>query len=203
MNIDLIHKYLADPNDDNTQSLLDAEDTVFWVDWREEDDVIVEYCESILKTGHLKGAFVDIEDDPGFRLEIEYGGNCTIVPLVMGPEDRHITLCTLNSVIGNDFEIRFCIASQGGDTLAFLPLPHSVWGELETNYPEALAASFGKLTAEPNLFTQGWGYQAAPTWQSLAADPATKSAAIKAYRDEHSCGLGEAKVAVESYIAAQ
>jgi hypothetical protein len=38
-------------------------------------------------------------------------------------------------------------------------------------------------------------------WQELAADPARKVAAIKAYREEHGVGLAEAKRAVEQYAA--
>lgn len=37
-------------------------------------------------------------------------------------------------------------------------------------------------------------------WQELAADPAGKIAAIKAYRDEYGVGLAEAKRAVEEYM---
>jgi hypothetical protein len=37
-------------------------------------------------------------------------------------------------------------------------------------------------------------------WQELADDPGQKIAAIKAYREQHSVGLAEAKKAVEDYI---
>jgi hypothetical protein len=38
-------------------------------------------------------------------------------------------------------------------------------------------------------------------WQELAADPALKISAIKAYREEYGVGLAEAKRAVEEYIS--
>jgi hypothetical protein len=37
-------------------------------------------------------------------------------------------------------------------------------------------------------------------WQELADDPGQKIDAIKAYREQHSAGLVEAKKAVEDYI---
>jgi hypothetical protein len=37
-------------------------------------------------------------------------------------------------------------------------------------------------------------------WQELAADPAGKIAAIKAYQEEHGVDLAEAKRAVEEYM---
>jgi hypothetical protein len=37
-------------------------------------------------------------------------------------------------------------------------------------------------------------------WQEMANDPAQKISAIKAYREQHGCGLAEAKKAVEEYI---
>ncbi|MBM4001402.1 MAG: hypothetical protein FJ297_18020 [Planctomycetes bacterium] len=37
-------------------------------------------------------------------------------------------------------------------------------------------------------------------WRSLAADPDRKIQAVKAYMDEHGCGLADAKRAVESHI---
>ncbi len=37
-------------------------------------------------------------------------------------------------------------------------------------------------------------------WQEIAANPARRTDAIKAYREEHGVGLAEAKVAVEEYM---
>lgn len=43
-------------------------------------------------------------------------------------------------------------------------------------------------------------WKPAPAWQSLAADPTQKLAAIKLYRAEHNVGMGEAKAAIEAYL---
>lgn len=44
---------------------------------------------------------------------------------------------------------------------------------------------------------------AAPTWQALAADPATRRQAIRAYQAEHGVDLPTAKAAVDAQAAAQ
>jgi hypothetical protein len=116
----------------------------------------------------------------------------------MGPEDRHITLCSLNEALKPDYEVRFCIDSNGSDTLSFLPLPTSTWKDLEANYGEAVGQRFYQLKDRPNLFTDPFPPKA--TWRELAADPTKKLAAIAAYRDEHGVGLVEAKRAVEEFL---
>jgi len=200
MNLKAIERFFSSPTEANLETLLNSQDTVFWVDWREEDDAIVEYCEDILQTNQLAAELKDTEDAPGFQLSIVYKGKKCVVPLVVGLADRHITLYSLNKAISADFEIRFCVDSAGGDTLAFLPLPNALWCELEEKFGDIVAEHFSKIEAQPNLFTEGYGYQSKPSWESLARDPSQKVAAIKAYRDEKSCGLSEAKSAVESFI---
>lgn len=200
MNVKTIERFLSRPTEANLDTLLDSQDVVFWVDWREEDDVIVKYCEDILKTNQLAAELHDIEAAPGFELSIIYKGETSVVPLVIGPADRHITLCSLNEAISADFEIRFCVDSAGGDALAFLPLPHAAWADTKEKFGDIVESHFSKIEAQPNLFTEGYGYQPKPSWESLARNPSQKTAAIKAYRDEKACGLSEAKSAVESFI---
>lgn len=153
MNIELIQQALRSGIPSDIENLLNNESTVFWVDWREEDDAIVRYCEQILQTGQLDAEMIDIEDDPGFELYIVFGEKRSCVPLVIGTEDRHITLHSLNQVLSPDYEIRFFTASYGSDTLAFVPLSASDWQSLEQEFGPALQQHFMRIEAKPNLFT--------------------------------------------------
>lgn len=154
MNLELVKNVLRSPNNPSIQALFnDEEETVFWVDWREEDDVLVEYCEAILQTGDLSAEEVDADNEAGFELIIHYKERTIKVPLEIGEGDRHITLVSLNEVLKPDYEIRFCIDSDGSDTLAFLPLPSTTWQALESEFGEAVAKRFYRLSAKPNLFT--------------------------------------------------
>jgi hypothetical protein len=96
------------------KQLLADTKNVFAVDWREEDDAIVGYCESVLRTGDLSAEITEIDDDPGFELWISHAGRRIKAPLVAGPEDRHITLYTLNQLLKPHFEIRLCADSLRG-----------------------------------------------------------------------------------------
>ncbi|WP_228277599.1 hypothetical protein [Acinetobacter dispersus] len=49
-----------------------------------------------------------------------------IIPYQGEGADRDTTLKALNQILQPDYEIRFCMASDGSDTLAFLPLPSSL-----------------------------------------------------------------------------
>ncbi|QDU75037.1 hypothetical protein Pan97_20580 [Bremerella volcania] len=153
MNLELIRNALSSSDSESIQTLLDDEETVFWVDWREEDDVLVEYCEEILQTGELSAEELDADNEAGFELFVQYQERRIKVPLETGEGDRHITLVSINQVLKPDYEIRFCIDSNGSDTLAFLPLPTTDWQALESEFGEAVDKHFYRLSDKPNLFT--------------------------------------------------
>ena len=76
------------------------------------------------------------------------------VPLTYSLADRHITLWALNHLLAPDYEVRFCVDSNGADTLAFLPLPAVEWGRLEQEFgADAVARRFYRIKGRPNLFT--------------------------------------------------
>ena len=153
MNRDLIATVLESPSDDAIQALLDDEDTVFWVDWRADDDGIVESCEMIIKTGSLSAELIDVETENGCDFYITYKDKRVKVPLTYSLEDRHITLCSLNEALAPDYEVRLCIDSCPSDTLAFLPLSVSEWDRLEGRYGDAVKERFYRIATRPNIFT--------------------------------------------------
>jgi hypothetical protein len=153
MNLELIESVLASPTAENIQALLDDEATVFWVDWRQEDESIAESCETILQTGALSGELVNVATGEGFEVYLNYRGQRHKVPLTYSGADRHVALCALNDVLRPEYEIRFCIDSHGSDTLAFLPLASDQWADLEHRYGDAVGQRFYQFAASPNLFT--------------------------------------------------
>lgn len=134
-------------------ALLDDDATVFWIDWRQEDETIPESCELVLQTGFLTGELVKVESEQGYEVYVRYRDKRVMVPLSYSGSDRHITLCALNRALDPVFEVRFCIDSNGGDTLAFLPLACAQWAAFEQRYGEAVGKRFYRLTERPNLFT--------------------------------------------------
>ena len=153
MNLNVVNAAVEQPCQESIEALLENEQTVFWVDWRHEDEEIANDCEAILQTGRLSGELVETDADPGFEIYICYKDKRVKVPLTVSPQDRHITLCSLNEALAPDYEVRFCIDSNGSDTLAFLPLPTSTWAELEGRYGGRVDERFYKIASRPNLFT--------------------------------------------------
>jgi hypothetical protein len=152
MNESAIVRFLENPDFEAFRVLWSDDKASFAVDWREPDDDIIGYCESVLQTGCLsaENAEADNECDD---LYINYRGTRTKVPLACNGGDRHVTLCALNDVLAPDYQIRWIVISHGSDTLGFVPLPSGAWRSLESRYPQQVAENFLDPRPLPNLFT--------------------------------------------------
>lgn len=142
-------RMLSHSTEENVEAVLEDDSCVFMVDWRGDDDAIVRDCEDILLTGVLSAEMTWAP----MELFIIYRGQRHRVPLVIGAGDRHITLHTLNQVLAPDFEIRWCRAMEGDDTLGCIPLSANDWRELEKQFGSKVADHFGLIQERPNLFT--------------------------------------------------
>ena len=142
-----INAALENPTPQNIAALLDDEDLVFYVDWREEDEDMVWSCAHLLQDFALEPEY------KGEDLFIRCGKKRVRVPLTGTPADRHITLLALNEALSPHDEIRFCLDSNGADTLAFLVLSRIAWRELEAKYGAEVAKRFSVIAEKPNLFT--------------------------------------------------
>lgn len=129
--IDFIKKVLQTSD---ASELMSNHDVVMWVDWREEDDAIVSYCEDILKTGKLSAECKDSDNERGFEIWIYYDGKEINIPYKGKGADRDTTLITLNDVLNPMYEIRLWRGSLGGDTLAFVPMKTEEWNDLEKEF---------------------------------------------------------------------
>jgi hypothetical protein len=155
----LIRRLIATPSQEVVNELFDDQQIVFWVDHRELDETIPEYCEQISRSGKLSATSSDE------KLSVSYGDRCAEVPLTLSPADRHITLLTLNEVLTPDFEVRMVWDSNGGDTLAFAVLSRVEWEALEREFgTKRVDAAFLKLAAKPNVFTDHLHRPVAKRW---------------------------------------
>ena len=130
----------------------DIYEFAMWIDWREEDEAIVDYCEAILKTGQLSVKTSGAENERGFDIIIFYKNQEILIPYKLKGADRDTTIKTLNQTIQPEFEIRFCKESSGSDTLCFIPLIKRQWDELDEKYQKQVDEKFEKITAESKLF---------------------------------------------------
>jgi hypothetical protein len=144
---DFARQLIEHPGDQTTKQLFESAVGVFWVDWREADNYIVTLAADCIGCSELTAEWV------GDKLHIVFRGKVTAVSLKPEPGQQDITLRALNKSLYPEFEIRYVKASDGGDTLAFMPLEPSAWSELESLYGAKVDAAFGKLASgSPLLF---------------------------------------------------
>lgn len=151
--IELIESYIKDPSNNNFyDTFSDRYDIIMVVDWREMDEDIISYCEEIINTKSLSVELDDCDNKQGFTLTIYYKDKSLIVPYQSDGADRDTTLLALNEILQPDYEIRFCVESNGSDTLVFMPLPKLLWQQLEDKYPDQVAKLFEKFTSSSEFF---------------------------------------------------
>ena len=72
----------------------------------------------------------------------------------MDVADRHITICTLNDVLGREYQVRFLMFPHGNDTLGLAAFSVAEWRELQRADPDTVAESFIDPRPLPNLLTE-------------------------------------------------
>lgn len=151
--LETIESYIENPTADFYSDVFDGRyDIVMVVDWREEDDEIVQYCENILETGHLSAELEDADNQLGFTLTIHYGEKSLLIPYVGDGADRDTTLLALSEILQPDYEIRWCKVSEGNDTLEFIPLPKILWHRLDMKYAGRMDELFGRFEVDSVFF---------------------------------------------------
>lgn len=151
--LETIESYIENPTADFYSDVFDGRyDIVMVVDWREEDDEIVQYCENILETGHLSAELEDADNQLGFTLTIHYGEKSLLIPYVGDGADRDTTLLALSEILQPDYEIRWCKVSEGNDTLEFIPLPKILWHRLDMKYAGQMDELFGRFEVDSVFF---------------------------------------------------
>lgn len=121
-------------------------DIAMWVDWKDYSLDIVEYCIDILNNNDLSVT----EEDNG-NVIITYKNVSTKIDFNTEDTDQDATIKTLNKVISEDYQIRFC-SECDGDTLCFIPLTHKQWELLEKEYPNELNEKFQKININSTFF---------------------------------------------------
>jgi len=123
------------------------------VDWRSEDDAIVECCESVLNTGSLSASY-DWDAEAHKRLTVSYHGVDTVIPLSDSIRDRTLTVCGLNDILSPEFEIRWLALFHGDDTALFAVRSTGEWETLERLFPDIVSRNFIDPRELPDLFDE-------------------------------------------------
>lgn len=151
--LETIESYIENPTQEFYFEVFDGRyDIIMVVDWGEEDDAIITSCEKILETGKLSAKFEAADNKQGFTITIQLVEKTLLIPYQGEGADRDTTLRALNEILHPDYEIRFCKASDGSDTLEFIPLPQKIWHQLDLKYAEKMDDMFARFEHDSVFF---------------------------------------------------
>ncbi len=137
-------------NDIDLTDLFDSE-AIIWIDWREDDEVVVRY-------------FNDMMDEPidiqtvcngkpyGDDIVLQKGDKELQIPY--GDEkDRDVTIKYFNDFVKEEYGVRWFVESLGDDTLGFIVLPAAEWQKLEDDFGEqTVRYYFAPIDLETKMF---------------------------------------------------
>jgi hypothetical protein len=146
MNPSFARELIEKPGEKTTHQLFEHVAGVLWVDWKESSIDIVRLAAAILGEADLSAEW------SGETLRIKFRGRQKEVFIPAEPGEQDITLPALNELIADDYEIRFIKASDGGDTLAFMPLTKQDWLEIDFAYGARVADAFQKIEPGCSFF---------------------------------------------------
>lgn len=137
-------------HDMDLDDLFDSE-AIIWVDWREDDEDVVNY-------------FNDMMDEPidiqtvsngkqyGDDIVLQKGNKKLLIPY--GDEkDRDVTIKYFNDFVKPDYEVRWFSESLGDDTLGFTVLSGTEWAKLNDEFgADTVRYYFESIDLESNMF---------------------------------------------------
>jgi hypothetical protein len=148
MNAVFARELIEHPGEDVTDRLFDGIEGTFWVDCREADADIITLAAKAIGTPDLAPEWID------GKLNVKYRGRLTEIPLKFKPGEQDTTLRVLNKAIAPEIEIRFVKASDGGDTIAFMPLGKDAWSELEAAFGSKVDEAFTRVDENTPFFEE-------------------------------------------------
>lgn len=145
---DEIKSFLNDTDID----LFESESIIF-VDWREDDEAVVNYVHYFL------------DEDDKFEYKVEEDGDFKIIlyskddglsdkksRTIVDPNSRDITIKVLNDFLKPDYEIRWFMETLGDDTLGFAVMKLDWWNKLAEEFGDRLDFYFAKIDSNSRMF---------------------------------------------------
>lgn len=128
-----IRKFLESP-DENRDEFWESEDLV-WIDWREDDESIIEYFnEKLLLEDNIQFECVEIEKERGIDIILKKDGSVEKIPYEDDFADRDTTLKSIQNYVSPKYQVRWYMDSLGSDTLAFCIKLSLEWENLEKEF---------------------------------------------------------------------
>ena len=156
--VDKVRAVLSSPDDEAAAESLASDDAaILWVDWRDEDDGIVNASQKYLRESDTVSATWIDRDDGSVGVTITHNGVETEVPYPEPHADRDTTLITLAQVLAPAYGLRWYADSLGSDTLGFVILPMADWAELDAEFTtEVMDHAFVPVVPGSRMFELGF-----------------------------------------------
>ena len=119
----------------------------FLVDWRDQEDWILDEIIARMPDGLLSYRWTDDQQD----LMATYKGFETPLGLTSTPADRYVALRALNKILMPDYEIRVFSISFGSDTHTFYLQPSSWWSEMDAHFAARMSSVFTKISDQTDF----------------------------------------------------
>lgn len=148
-----IRDFLLSP-DKNEDEFWES-DALIWIDWREYDeDIICYFNERLPDEAKIDFEYVEIEKERGIDIILTKDGVKTPIPYAEDCTDRDTTLKSIQEYVSSEYQIRWYMASDGCDTLAFCILLVSQWSQLEQEFgAEKVAYYFAPIHTNSKMFS--------------------------------------------------
>lgn len=141
-------QFFIDPS--NPEPLLES-NALVWIDWREDDERIIDYFNAQLDE-KIEVSFIFQGKPYGDDIKLSRKDKSLIIPY-LDKMTRDITLTSLNAFLAPTDEIRWALESLGSDTLAFMLLKKEAWQALEKIFgTEKVHYYFAPITKDSVMF---------------------------------------------------
>ena len=134
----------------NPSSIFDDQDNVVWIDWRDEEDAIVEAIRDCIDLDDLRANIEDVDNDLGYVVIVSFDDQSLTIDPTNDFDSRHATLNAVDKLL-SDHQIRFATPTNGGDTIAVAIERESDWQSLYNEFGRTLNQIFCPIREVPDL----------------------------------------------------
>ena len=148
--LNMNHSFYKQILTEDSSRIFDDEENVVWVDWRDEEDAIVDAIRDHVNLHDLRATTVDADNDNGYVVVVSFKDQSMTIDPTSDFDCRHATLNAVDRLLP-DHQIRFATPTNGGDTIAIAIERISDWDSLYTEFGRSVNETFCPIREIPDL----------------------------------------------------
>ena len=151
MNEDFYSAVVAHQAKTHSNAIFDDTANIVWIDWREEEDVIVDEIAAKIAMFPLSATVRDADNEAGYDVEVMCRNQRRIVNPDATFDSRHATLNAIDELVSPEYQIRFVTDTNGADTIGVAVELSSDWSRLHQRFGKRLNEHFCPIRELPDL----------------------------------------------------